>query len=228
MDRESKDSSRSFNIWEQITHKLSYDSLSTKLPIFVEKLRGLDFSTEVQLDELGLDPNLSVGYHPSGDRYLKQLLKSLKISKQDRILDVGCGKGSAIHIMLRFPFASVDGVEISEPLAEIARRNFKILRVPAERTRITRMNAAKFTQFDPYNFVYLYNPFRRPVFRKVLGNLIDSLKRVPRNVTVIYNNPVCHEDVINSGFFELDSEHPNKWGNKIFIYKHKTPAGLNK
>lgn len=214
----SKDSKQSLNLWKKITRKLSYDSLSTKLPIFFEKLRGVDFSTEVHVDELGLDPNLSVGYHPSGDKYLRQLLKGLVISNQDRILDIGCGKGSAILVMLKFPFAQVDGVEISEDLAKIARRNFKLLGVPAGRIHIVRMNAAKFTQLDAYNFIYLYNPFRRPVFRNVLSNLTNSLKRKPRKMTLIYNNPAYHDDVLNSGFFELASKHPDKWGNKIFVY----------
>jgi cyclopropane fatty-acyl-phospholipid synthase-like methyltransferase len=44
-------------------------------------------------------------------------LADLKINSNDRILDIGCAKGSAIRCMLKFPFAAVDGVEISKELS---------------------------------------------------------------------------------------------------------------
>jgi cyclopropane fatty-acyl-phospholipid synthase-like methyltransferase len=52
-------------------------------------------------------------------------LNDLNITANDSIIDIGCGKGSAMLSMLGFPFARVDGVELSQQIGSIAIRNLK-------------------------------------------------------------------------------------------------------
>ena len=79
----------------------------------------------IQVEDLQLNAKIVSKGSPSGNKYLKSLLKKIEISKHDSILDIGSAKGSALKVMLMFPFKDIDGLEISPQLAEIAKRNFK-------------------------------------------------------------------------------------------------------
>ena len=63
-----------------------------------------------------------------------------------------------------------------------------------------------------YSHVYFYYPFPS----QVMENLSESLERKPRKFTIIYNNPGCHNGIMNTGKFEKLSECPNGYGLKIF------------
>ena len=172
-------------------------------------LRGLDIR--------GVSESVGEGYHssPSGDRYLRDVLRSLAIQDGDKILDIGCGKGSAMLTMLKYPFAQVDGVELSRDVAKLARQN---LRRFGTRARVYDGDARHFDGYEEYNMAYLYNPFPESIMRGVMSRLSYSVAVNPRKMTVIYNNPTCHEVV--SGFFHKVAEYPNRWGTGIYVYRN--------
>jgi SAM-dependent methyltransferase len=189
-----------------------------------DRLRGLDFVRMVWPEEVGLDPNDANPSTPSGDRWLRDVFRDLRIRPQDSIIDIGCGKGSAMRVMLRFPFGRVDGIELSEQIAAIARSNFRRLRVPAERCRIHTANAAEFGDLDGYTYVYLSNPFSCSVMRRFVANVSASLARSPRPLSIIYDNPVCQDAVIATGQFSRVAQYPDAWGNAIAVFANR-PAG---
>jgi hypothetical protein len=47
---------------------------------------------------------------------------------------------------------------------------------------------------------FLYNPFRPPVMRQVVGNIRASLDRKPRPTVVIYYNPLSAHVIDELGF----------------------------
>jgi predicted RNA methylase len=100
--------------------------------------------------------------------------------------------------MVKYPFRRVDGVEISPQMARIARENCR--RMGISNSEVFVADAADFTLYDPYTFIYLYNPFPARVMEQVLANLVLSVARAPRSVTLIYNNPVCDPLVRECGF----------------------------
>jgi SAM-dependent methyltransferase len=185
----------------------------------LDRLRGLDFLDSVEPEALGLDPKLSARSSPSGDRWLRLLLRSLPIASNDRIIDIGCGKGSAMRLMLEFPFEHVAGIEITQSMATIARRNFERLRVAQGRVQVHVADARTFDRLGEFNYVYLYNPFPSVVLVPFLHQLGGSLVERPRPLTLIYNHPLCHADVMATGRFEKIREAPADWGHKIFVYR---------
>jgi predicted RNA methylase len=185
---------------------------------------GLDFLCYATPEQLGLDPRRSNASSPSGDKYLRKVLASQDIRDSDCIIDVGCGKGSAMRTMLRFPFRRVDGIEISEEIAAVARRNFRRLSINRERCSVYTADASEFVRFDDYNYVYFYNPFPCDVMSVVMDNVCRSLRKAPRQVTIIYNNPICDEIVRASRLFERKGEFPDMWGNGIVTYSSTTPV----
>jgi hypothetical protein len=148
--------------------------------------------------DLGLDPARSESHGNSGGPGLEQVLESLTITPQDAVLDLGAGKGGAMITLAKWPFARIDGVEISPAMIGIGRRNLE--KLGKVRGAIMQGDAAEFTDMDPYTFFYMYNPFLAPVMEKVLANIRASLVRKPRKATLIYMNPVCHDMVVAAGF----------------------------
>jgi SAM-dependent methyltransferase len=193
--------------------------MSHVLKTVVERLRGLDFTSQIQPQAGGYDPAVVFKSSPSGGGFLRRVLDDLEITAADAIIDIGCGKGSAMRTMAEYPFYKVDGVELSERIADIARRNFS--KLGCDKCTVFTMNAADFTAYDHYGFVYFYNPFPAAVMSKVIDNLLDSLTRAQRKLVVIYDNPLCHEETIKGGVLHKTAEYPDEWGNKIFLYSNK-------
>ena len=184
-----------------------------------DRFERVDFSTIAMPEELGLDPRESNHSSPSDNRPLRRVLRDLPINAGDRIIDIGCGKGSAMRLMLRFPFAAVHGLEISPQLAAIARQNFSRLRLPESRWQVFTGSAGNFHSLDTYNYVYLYNPFGPSTMQRFLHALAESLERLPRPLTLIYANPVWKEQVKGLGVLQLQRDHyRDTWGDPIFVY----------
>jgi SAM-dependent methyltransferase len=179
----------------------------------------LDFKT-VQPEAVGLDPTECFRSSPSGDEFLRHFIQSLNITDQDSILDIGCGKGSAMCIMREFPFARIMGVEISEQLAEIAKHNFETLH--SKRCIVHVGNAARFSLYNLFNYYYLYNPFPCHVMTQVITKINQTTAMSSRERFIIYNNPVCHDEIIKGGWFKV-KEVPTKWSLRIFIYSNRSP-----
>lgn len=195
-------------------------NVARRIRILLDRLRGLDFVTAIQPEDVGLDSNYAYTSSSSGNKYLANLLGDFNITPEDSIIDIGCGKGSAMRTMLKFPFARVDGIELSGQIAAIAVRNFRKLN--ANRTRIFVCDAPLFNNYDAYNMVYLFNPFPPSVMSRVVDALIQSVRRAERELVMIYNNAVCHDVVVARGVFARKGVYPDEWGNGISIYSNRS------
>lgn len=193
--------------------------LASKIRVLLERFRGLDFSTVTSPEDVGLDPMYAYKSSPSGNKYLVNVLNDFNITPQDSIIDIGCGRGSAMRTMLKFPFARVDGIELSEHIAAIAVRNFK--RLNANRIRVFVCDASLFQNYDAYSIVYFYNPFPSSTISDVVDALIRSINRSERELVIIYSNAICHDLVVNRGYFQKIGVYPDEWGNGISIYSNR-------
>jgi precorrin-6B methylase 2 len=147
------------------------------------------------------------------------VLNDFNISSQDSIIDIGCGKGSAMRTMLEFPFARVDGIELSEQIAAITERNFKRLNV--DRSRVFICDASLFKNYDAYNIVYFYNPFSSRVMSVVIDALIQSIHRSERELVIIYKHATCHNEVVSQGVFAKIAVYPDELSTGISIYSNR-------
>lgn len=141
-------------------------------------------------------------------------MENLNITKKDRILDIGCSKGGAIKTMLNFPFNQIAGIEISKHLTDVAKKNFKLLKV--NNIKIININAEKFKFYSNYNYFYMYNPFPNSVMKNVIKKILNQ---TPKNKTInlIYNNPVCSSIIKKNGFTQI-KKYDDKWGNGIVLF----------
>lgn len=161
------------------------------------KWHGLDLKF-AGLAELGLSAERSIFYADSSGPILERVLNALPIAPSDKALDIGCGKGGAILTLAKYPFARVDGVELSEELISVARENLR--RMGVRNSVIHHSDAAVFKDYDDYTFIYMYHPFLPVVMSAAMKHITQSMQVRPRKITLIYRNPVCHSEVIEAGF----------------------------
>jgi SAM-dependent methyltransferase len=150
----------------------------------------------VQLADLGVAGANRVWHDPSDTLLLRRALRRLGVGPSDVFLDLGAGKGRALLVAAREPFARFLGVEISPELVAVARAN--VAAVPAARGRVELVcgDAAAYAIPDDVSVAYLFCPFTGPVFAAVVANLLASYDRRPRPLHVLYLYPFEHDHLI--------------------------------
>jgi len=171
---------------------------------FRVRLGQIDLETSY-LDELNLQEERSYHYADSGGLHLEKVLKTLNITSRDSIVDFGSGKGGALFTFSKYPFAKITGCEISHDLVAIAKKNLQVMNVKS--VTFAEMDAANFTDLDEYNYFYFFNPFPCQVMTSVVRNIVSSLSKQSRKVTIIYCNPECHDIVVNDSPFVKTNEY---------------------
>lgn len=117
------------------------------------------------------------------------------VGRHTRFLDVGCGKGFCLTVVAReFQPEYIAGVEINSEWAEVARRN---LVQEGLMINVYTCDILNFESFAEYNCFYLFNPFDRETMVSFMDLLKQSMISHPRDVSVLYYNPLYHE-VINA------------------------------
>jgi SAM-dependent methyltransferase len=181
------------------------------------KWHGLDFEY-AGVNELGLNPERSRAHEESIGPALNRVLRTLRISATDAALDIGCGKGAAMLTMANYPFARVDGLDISERLIQVAGENLRRMR--ARNSALFQADAAEFGEYSRYTFFYLYNPFPPVVMVETMARISKSLKERPRKVTRVYMNPKDRQIVEGAGFRKV-AEFDGKAGEyaPVIVYQ---------
>ena len=136
----------------------------------------------------------ATGYYGVAPSALHAALDRLNLDwRQFRFVDIGCGKGRAMLLALRYPFKGILGIELSPALADIARSNLASFQAPWRQGDVpAAVLTGDATAFelpcDPM-VLFLYHPFAAPVMRRFLQHLEQSLHADPRPVYLLYANP---------------------------------------
>ena len=141
--------------------------LIRKIKIFWDNLYGLDFHTTVKTNNLNLDPDKFYDCSPSASFAIKKLFNSIGFTNKDSFLDIGCGKGSVLRLLLKYPLNKIEGIEISESIYNICSKNLKILN--DKRLKATCIDARFFENYDKFNFLYAYNPCNEIIFEEIIN-----------------------------------------------------------
>lgn len=156
------------------------------------------------LDEEHLE-NDRIGYVASAWRTLPRALRFVGVSEDDVFIDVGCGKGRVVHQAAKRPFKKVIGIEVSAPLAEVAREAIAA-RSHEHRCKDVEIICADALEYhfpDDLTIAYFFHPFTGDTFDAVLQDLIASIDRNPRRVWIIYGFPLAAAQVEATGRFRL-------------------------
>jgi len=138
-------------------------------------------------------------YQPSEPMAFREMLEALPIALEGfTFIDIGSGKGRTLLMASDYPFRRIIGVELLAELNAIALKNIARYRSDSQQCFAIESHAADASRFafpDDPTVLYLFNPFPRHIWRDVLANLYRSLLAAPRQVYLIYHNPV-HQDIV--------------------------------
>jgi len=139
---------------------------------------------------LGVENPDATGYSALEYEYLLWALPAIPFPSEDVVfLDYGAGKGRALAAAATYPFRKVIGVEISEDLAAIARRNIASMRHRrATQVEVLLADAALFPVPADANVFFFFNPFTGETLDLVVQRMRQSWESHPRDLFVIFFN----------------------------------------
>ncbi|MBQ4057856.1 MAG: class I SAM-dependent methyltransferase [Lachnospiraceae bacterium] len=159
------------------------------------------------------------------------------LTKYDRLVDFGCGKGRVLfYVNQRFQ-CEVCGIEVDEELYELALDNRAYyntrFRDSMERIEILNGKAEEYEIRPEDNVFYFFNPFEINIFEQVIEHIIESVEKQPRRVLVMMYYPkaeyIRHIQrkqfklfrIVKLPAYEVD------WDEKVVIYEYGEPPGLD-
>jgi hypothetical protein len=165
--------------------------------------QGFEFDLKYGLDtENSYLPNLKevagrnwiygLKYEACNPFKVNEILKVIEIPyDQFTFIDLGSGKGRALIVASNFPFKAIIGVEYSEQLIEIAKRNFSLYpesNIICRNVSFVCADVADFNIPEGPIVIFLFNPFGAKVMRKVAENIVNSYLGNHRKFVIIYIN----------------------------------------
>lgn len=155
------------------------------------------------------------------------------LTKYDRLVDFGCGKGRVLfYVNQRFQ-CEVCGIEIDPEVYEQALDNRAYFntkfRGSSEKIEIINGKAEDYEVHPEDNVFYFFNPFEINIFEQVMEKVMESVKKQPRRIFVMmyYPKEEYRTFMRNKGFalyrmvklpnYNLD------WDEKVVIYEYGEP-----
>ncbi len=168
----------------------------------LEFFMGLETSRDVYHDRLGFGAERGHHYMASRWSTLVFMLKEDEVSPDDIFIDFGSGKGRVVYHAACLPLKRVIGVEMSEKLNQVARRNIERTRhrLKCQDVKLITADILDYEIPDDLTIAFFFNTIDGPAFCTVIDRIVASLRRNPRQLTVIYNNPRMHDYLVQSGF----------------------------
>ena len=164
------------------------------------------------LEELFEQLNLSTPKpHPNGDPTGRVLNPTQKIYAEGDVhrgkhfLDIGCGKGRALCMAAHYGFTRLTGIDFSKELCAAAEKNLAITKqkFPSLQYNIINNDAFYFEIPETVDYIFLFNPFDEVILSAVVQNIAKSLHDHPRQLYILYVNPLHKEQFAKAGFKEI-------------------------
>lgn len=143
----------------------------------------------LNIDTVGMDDSKEDFHHnryePTSYEVLDKLIESEMISKENILIDYGCGKGRvALYLNYKIGCKTI-GIDFNKDLIDIANHNKEYLKsnvmfycINAENYHITNEDC-----------FYFFNPFSEEILRRVMNQIILSLYDYPRKVKLFFYYP---------------------------------------
>lgn len=169
--------------------------------------RGVDFGgwiSPLQLYKNGEDGH---GYEPC---YLfDDVMEGVTITREDAVLDLGCGKGYAMYLLRQYPFGRIDGVEMIQSLAQTARDNMDKLFGFDSRIHVYWDDVNDWTDYDTYSYFFMFNPFGEATTMNVGRHIIEAANRTGAAKYVIYQLGNYVQGLLDMGFRKVSESEVN-------------------
>jgi len=177
---------------------------------------GVETATIVDLAELpviGQSREHGSPYQAANYLALRRAFSKLRdhigqVDPSKTFLDFGCGKGRAMMVAMEYGFRHLVGVEFADALIQVCEKNLKHYAMKTGMGSrvdwlLVHEDAAQYAIPPDAAFIFFYNPFDCEIIDRVIENIAMSLSMWPRDVLVIYVNPVCRDSFLRHGYLEV-------------------------
>lgn len=135
----------------------------------IEKIQGLDFTMAYQCEENEHNNN----YSKSPQYVLKKIFCEIEFSISHSFMDLGCGKGYVLTQASQYPFEKIGGVEYTEELCEICKKNLSVLNLQ-DRIEVFNCDAKEYEDYGNYDVFYLCNSFDETILSEVARKIYET------------------------------------------------------
>ena len=146
---------------------------------------------ELRIQTNGRDDSKEDDYHhpyePTPYSVLERLAKSEYITKENILVDYGCGKGRVSFYLSAKVGCKTIGIDFDERMIKSALENSKSF-VGKLKPEFACISAENYEVKDTDCF-YFFNPFPIEILRSVLGKLLESYYENPRPMTLFFYYP---------------------------------------
>ena len=157
------------------------------------------------LEAKGIDISHATIYMPASYDLLEAVFTEIKQYRPQHFLDIGCGKGRAMCVAAHHGFKQVTGIDFSKELCNNAKENLEITKkkFPSLSYRVINNDAFYYEIPADIDCIFLFNPFDEIIMHGVIENIDASLEEFPRDLYIIYLNPLHKKQFIKNGYKEI-------------------------
>ena len=173
-----------------------------------EKKYGINTSG---LDELksmekaGIDISNNSIYTPVSYYLLENTFLHIPATTRKHFIDFGSGLGRAMCVAAHYGFKKVSGIDFSREFCEKAKHNIAITKhqIPSLKSNIINNDAFYYDIPNDADCLFFFNPFNDIIMSGVVNNVLWSLEKKPRELYIVYINPIYKELWTEAGFSEI-------------------------
>lgn len=160
---------------------------------------------------------------------LVKIFDRVSLTKEDTLVDIGCGMGRVLFFCNQKFMCHVTGVEYDSKIFEKLKENAAYYHVrfknQEDKFHLFNIKAEDYDIQPHDNFFYMFNPFSRDILAKILDKIVCSVKCSPRRATVILyyctyemmeamrNTPFELKEIIKLRSYKNDPD------EKVYIYE---------
>ena len=156
------------------------------------------------MNDYGWDKNLNIrtmgrsdlhedhhhfAYEPTAYSVLLRLAERGYITKDNMLIDYGCGKGRVSFLLSRRTGCRAIGVEYNDDIFDIAMENLRGFRGDRDRIRFVKADAEHFELPPEADRFYFFNPFSLRILFPVLERIYASYCEDPRQMYLFFYYP---------------------------------------
>ncbi len=156
------------------------------------------------LSEQDIDISHATIYMPVSYALLEQIFLQVPPHPKKHFLDIGCGKGRVLCVAASNGYTKITGVDFSAKLCKQAVGNLEKTKLvfPALSFKVITTDAINFDIPPDVDCIFLFNPFDVVVMGATVFNIMESARERPRDILVVYANPVYESLFLEEGFVE--------------------------
>ncbi len=191
-----------------------------------ERRLGIRTTGLVTPGELGYESSEFFEYTPAPYHALRKSLARIPVRPgEDVFLDYGCGLGRVIVLAGTKPYKRVLGIDISPPLIVKAEENIRAAKRLKCEVSAEVADAQTYAVPEDVTVIHFNNPFSGETLARAVANIRESLRRRPRELTIVFGSPGKFETMFGGqDWLERISYKPFYPTTAYAIYKCRAEA----